>query len=453
MVRKRDQIIYKLPDNMQVAAIGDEQRQQLMKEIQSLHAATMAAAANAQQQQQQQQQQQKPSDIKPIAPRSESFNPLDTPPKPTAAEADAIKETARKLREELEQQQQLQMLQQSQKPGNAAAFDPNDNKSSTRKYNKTGKYSKKRQQQLQQQLYQQLQQQYPQQQQLTQQQLLALQQSLQQQTTINTGYDNRSSSTTPMTGNTTATSTPLSSAPNSAKSSPVPPTPPPVPIQQKTLPPADSILSKRLPEEELQHREVKKRCVESLLADHRSVTFPDYEKPFTSVQDAMKRLMPYHIYQYPKGDLDANKIPLERQDHTMIEIFKCQSDMFEKHGNISKKIEKNDGKLSLKIMVERQVLAEQRQKLTEEQNRVQAEQAAQHQELMRLQTEKARIEQEAKQQQQQQQIQPQTSAQLQPQQQLQQILQQILPPQALEQLQLHQQQQQQQPNSGKITDI
>lgn len=23
--------------------------------------------------------------------------------------------------------------------------------------------------------------------------------------------------------------------------------------------------------------------------------------------------MPYHIYQYPKGDLDANKIPLERQ--------------------------------------------------------------------------------------------------------------------------------------------
>ncbi|KAL0139472.1 hypothetical protein V8B55DRAFT_1524418 [Mucor lusitanicus] len=469
MVRKRDQIIYKLPDNMQVAAIGDEQRQQLMKEIQSLHAATMAAAANAQQQQQQQQQQQKPSDIKPIAPRSESFNPLDTPPKPTAAEADAIKETARKLREELEQQQQLQMLQQSQKPGNAAAFDPNDNKSSTRKYNKTGKYSKKRQQQLQQQLYQQLQQQYPQQQQLTQQQLLALQQSLQQQTTINTGYDNRSSSTTPMTGNTTATSTPLSSAPNSsfpfpaiaqqqaqqtqqqdgsAKSSPVPPTPPPVPIQQKTLPPADSILSKRLPEEELQHREVKKRCVESLLADHRSVTFPDYEKPFTSVQDAMKRLMPYHIYQYPKGDLDANKIPLERQDHTMIEIFKCQSDMFEKHGNISKKIEKNDGKLSLKIMVERQVLAEQRQKLTEEQNRVQAEQAAQHQELMRLQTEKARIEQEAKQQQQQQQIQPQTSAQLQPQQQLQQILQQILPPQALEQLQLHQQQQQQQPNSA-----
>ncbi|KAI8645859.1 hypothetical protein BD408DRAFT_411174 [Parasitella parasitica] len=401
MVRKRDQIIYKLPDNMQVSAIDEKQRNQLMKEIQSLHAATMAAAANAQQQQQQQQQQpqvqQKLNDIKPIAPRNESLNPLDTPPKPTAAETDAMNETARKLREELEQQQ-------------------NDNKS-TRKYNKTGKYSKKRQQLLQQQLYQQLQQQYPQQQQLTQQQLLALQQSLQQQTTINTSYDNRSSPNTPMTANTIASSTPISAVPNpffpfppiaqqqkqqqqdgSVKSSPIPPTLPLVPLQQKTLPPADSILSKRLPEEELQHREVKKRCVESLLADHKSVTFPDYEKPFTSVKDAMRRLLPYHIYQYPKGDLDANKIPLERQDHTMVEIFKCQSDLFEKHGNISKKIEKSGGKLSLKILVERQVLSEQRQKLTEEQNRVQAEQTAQHQEMVRVQTEKAKLAQEAKQQ-------------------------------------------------------
>lgn len=27
----------------------------------------------------------------------------------------------------------------------------------------------------------------------------------------------------------------------------------------------------------------------------------------------MDRLLPYHIYQYPKSDLDANKIPSERQ--------------------------------------------------------------------------------------------------------------------------------------------
>ncbi|CEP19311.1 hypothetical protein [Parasitella parasitica] len=439
MVRKRDQIIYKLPDNMQVSAIGEQQRQQLMKEIQSLHAATMAAAANAQQQQQQQLQ-QKSSDIKPIAPKNEILNPLDTPPKPTAAETDAMNETARKLREELEQQQ-------------------NDNKS-TRKYNKTGKYSKKRQQQLQQQLYQQLQQQYPQQQQLTQQQLLALQQSLQQQTTITTSYESRSSPSTPITANATAASTPICAIPNSsfsfspiaqqqkqqqdgnANSSTIPPTLPPVPLQQKTLPPADSILSKRLPEEELQHREVKRRCVESLLADHKSVTFPDYEKPFTSVKDAMERLLPYHIYQYPKGDLDANKIPLERQDHTMIEIFKCQSDLFEKHGKISKKIEKTGGKSSLKVLVERQVLTEQRQKLTEEQNRLQAEQTAQHQEMVRIQNEKARLAKEGKHYSlpQQQQIQPQPQ-QLLPQQQLQHILQQILPQQALDQL-LQQQQQQ-----------
>jgi hypothetical protein len=55
------------------------------------------------------------------------------------------------------------------------------------------------------------------------------------------------------------------------------------------------------------------RCIDSLLADHRAVTSPDYHTPFTSIKDAMDRLLPYHIYQYPKGDLDANKIPLERQ--------------------------------------------------------------------------------------------------------------------------------------------
>lgn len=32
----------------------------------------------------------------------------------------------------------------------------------------------------------------------------------------------------------------------------------------------------------------------------------------------MDRLLPYHIYQYPKGDLDANKIPLDRQGMTSL---------------------------------------------------------------------------------------------------------------------------------------
>ncbi|CAO3621965.1 unnamed protein product [Mucor hiemalis] len=143
MVRKRDQIIYKLPDNMQVSSIKEEQRQQLMKEIQALHQATMAAAASAQQKQQ---LQQGAADIKPIAPKNEPPS-LDTPPQPTAAEADAIKETARKLREELEQQQSQFKQQQQMYPYDSNPSSPHDSSKTTRRYNKTGKYSKKKLQQ------------------------------------------------------------------------------------------------------------------------------------------------------------------------------------------------------------------------------------------------------------------------------------------------------------------
>jgi hypothetical protein len=268
MVRKRDQIIYKLPDNMQVSSIGEEQRQQLMKEIQALHAATMAAAANATLQQQQQQQQQQE---KAIAPKADPLATLNTPLQQTAAEADAIKETARKLREELEQQQ-LHLLQQQQQQKFRQSPIPSDNEAkTTRKYIKTGKYSKKRQH---------LQIQQPQQQQpqpsLSQQQLLSLQQSLQTPSTP----------TTPI-----------------KPTQPLPPPPPPV----------DSILTKRLPEEELQHGHIKKRFTEALVKDHKSVSAPNYDTPFGSLKDAVERLLPYHIYQYPRGDLDANKIPLDRQ--------------------------------------------------------------------------------------------------------------------------------------------
>ncbi|CAO3621969.1 unnamed protein product [Mucor hiemalis] len=269
---------------------------------------------------------------------------------------------------------------------------------------------------------------------------------------------NNSTPNVPLTASTSSTpQTPISLYPqqqqfDSLKSSPAPTPPPITPTSQKmqssVQPQPDTILAKRLPDEELQHREVKKRCIESLLSDQKAVTTPDYQTPFTSMKDAIDRLLPYHIYRYPKKDLDANKIPLERQDHTMIEIFKCQVDLFDKYSAIVKKIGTNGGRKSLEILVQRQVLAEQRQKLTEEQARVASEQAAQQQEQLRVQAEKARLasmaEQEARQQhqlqhqhqiqqqlQQQQQIQPQQiqPQQLQPQQQLQQQMQQLQPEQ------------------------
>lgn len=78
--------------------------------------------------------------------------------------------------------------------------------------------------------------------------------------------------------------------------------------------------------------------------------------PFSSVEDVINRLLPYHIYQYPEGDLETNisteeklgnshdrdgitkGIKIIKIDDTMIEIFKCQVEMFEKHNKINEKV-------------------------------------------------------------------------------------------------------------------
>lgn len=40
-----------------------------------------------------------------------------------------------------------------------------------------------------------------------------------------------------------------------------------------------------------------------LAADHLSVLFPDVETPFTDSEDAIRRLLPYHVLQQPAKDL------------------------------------------------------------------------------------------------------------------------------------------------------
>lgn len=251
---------------MSVSSISEEQRTRLMAEIQTLHAATMAAAirANA--------NQTSSSDsatsaaavaaasAKTIAPKHNGITaPMPiaaaTAGRPSAAESEALKETARKLREEfeLEQQKQKEQQQQAAAAQSAAATAPRPTTTTitasstpevktTRKYVKTGKYSKKRLQQQQQQgpqhgtpQQQQQQQQAAQQQaanqvqQLTQHQLLALQQSLQAMTGLN---------------------------PSSGMSTVKPPMP--LPSQFSTK----NILAKRLPEEEAHHLEIKRRYIQ-----------------------------------------------------------------------------------------------------------------------------------------------------------------------------------------------
>lgn len=275
-----------------------------------------------------------------------------------------------------------------------------ENNKSTRKYVKTGKYSKKKQQQQQQQIQAAIQQQIQatlqqRQQPLTPQQILALQQSL-QDAAMNGMSATHSGTQSPVLPslsnqqlvNPSALLAKLLPQQNGDTSSSIPQ----MHQQQSSIhhqaqilqamsdlspsttgatanlggpssisDPLAQLLSmdggpgnKRSRELDEQHIEVKKRCVEALLKDHEKVSRPDYLTPFRSIEDAMDRLLPYHIYQYPAADLDANKVPLERQgkaqitkvptavqtnvfsrlDQTMLDIYKTQKDVFDKHGKI-----------------------------------------------------------------------------------------------------------------------
>ncbi|KAI8332429.1 hypothetical protein BC941DRAFT_474208 [Chlamydoabsidia padenii] len=279
---------------------------------------------------------------------------------------------------------------------------------STRKYVKTGKYSKKKQQQQQQQIQAAIQQQIQatlqqRQQPLTPQQILALQQSL-QDAAMNgmTASGTRSPvnpSNQPIAPSATLT-VPDAQLPYA------PPQPPSSMTDPSPNDPLKQLLSleggyKTSRELEDHAAQVKKRCIESLVKDHDKVTRPDYLTPFRSMEDALERLLPYHIYQYPAADLDANKVPLERQDQTMLDIYKARKDVFEKHGQLVKRSLKENNKLVHQIMLERCVLMDIRQKINEEQARVNEEQRAQQQALRtQAEIEKTRLLQEQQYQQQ-----------------------------------------------------
>ncbi|RUS14315.1 hypothetical protein BC938DRAFT_477435 [Jimgerdemannia flammicorona] len=187
MVRKKDQVIYKLPDNMSVDSLSSDQRKLLMDQITTLHAATLSAATTTN-------ASHVPSAPTPIAPRNAHAMAVTSPytPQQNGAqlqqmiEAQQLKmkqmeEEARRRQEQLQQltplarrQQQQQQQQQQGTAGAGAGLTilptpgtlllPSTTTASqagpqtpeptastiggevktTRKYIKTGKYSKKR---------------------------------------------------------------------------------------------------------------------------------------------------------------------------------------------------------------------------------------------------------------------------------------------------------------------
>ncbi|KAF9201721.1 hypothetical protein BGZ49_008074 [Haplosporangium sp. Z 27] len=134
MIKTKDQVIYKLPDNMSVQSLSKEQRERLLAEINLLHhqqtTAQAIAATQAQTQQVQMAQAQQAHGVRPIAPLSVNTNG-------SASASAASTPTA-----------SASLRSSPSAPSTPTGGNASDNKT-TRRYNKTGKYSKKKMQQQQ----------------------------------------------------------------------------------------------------------------------------------------------------------------------------------------------------------------------------------------------------------------------------------------------------------------
>ncbi|KAH9985997.1 hypothetical protein BJV74DRAFT_845843 [Russula compacta] len=103
-------------------------------------------------------------------------------------------------------------------------------------------------------------------------------------------------------------------------SPPPAPTPSPQPIPSASTSGPSDIVPPRLPSPSRLHRRrppivpltpdeeaaaarVSARVAARLTADHISVLFPDVDTPFQDVEDAVDRLLPYHVFQHPREDL------------------------------------------------------------------------------------------------------------------------------------------------------
>ncbi len=48
-----------------------------------------------------------------------------------------------------------------------------------------------------------------------------------------------------------------------------------------------------------------RRIASRLAEDHRTALFPDVDEPFVDEVDVVKRLLPYHVFQLPREDLEV----------------------------------------------------------------------------------------------------------------------------------------------------
>ncbi|KAG0259653.1 hypothetical protein BG011_002504 [Mortierella polycephala] len=89
------------------------------------------------------------------------------------------------------------------------------------------------------------------------------------------------------------------------------------------------------------HDSVRNAMAVELQAAHRAVTLPDWRTPFSSLQDAIERLLPFHVFQYPAQDLESHAKAFDSRPEVELDtrallIHRRKHDLFNKYNKLLK---------------------------------------------------------------------------------------------------------------------
>lgn len=65
-------------------------------------------------------------------------------------------------------------------------------------------------------------------------------------------------------------------------------------------------------------------------SDHQHILEPDYNTPFRSYEDALDRLLPYHVYQQPSEDADDAYPSTSLNDDTVLDFYKRRQNIYDR---------------------------------------------------------------------------------------------------------------------------
>ncbi|CAB5168872.1 unnamed protein product [Rhizophagus irregularis] len=295
MHRKKGEIIYRLADNMSVSSLSDAQREALLKEIKTLHDSNAIVTQSMPQHTQDQGISTTSSQSTINATTSRLPTSTSLPEHPSVT----IHNTSTKVQSSLASASQLTR---------SSSFPISTSTSSNKSINSTAALNT---QTASKQLY------IP----LTSRPPLVVAE-------IHSAVSDRSQSTTPsnMTSQTLYPSSPLEDSFYSDGSS------------RSTRRSFQSTGLQRTAEEINHNSDIVQRFEAATKADQMAVLQPDYKTPFRSLKDAVARLLPYHIFEYPEEDMKGNNQTSDLDaTKNALRLYKRRKMIFDKYNDLLKK--------------------------------------------------------------------------------------------------------------------